>query len=126
VLVRITHLLRYPLDDMTAAEAVVEVGEAGPGAGRLFAPGVLPCGECPACRRGLVAICPARRTLIDASSSVPAAVEAPDRFLTPLDDLPGFPPRTANRQDLQTLRRRGVPVDGRASSDGRSTKTRRA
>jgi threonine dehydrogenase-like Zn-dependent dehydrogenase len=91
VLVRITHLLRYPLDDMTAAEAVVEVGEAGPGAGRLFAPGVLPCGECPACRRGLVAICPARRTLIDASSSVPAAVEAPDRFLTPLDDLPDLP-----------------------------------
>jgi hypothetical protein len=97
VLVRITHLLRYPLDDMTAADAVVE-SVSGPSAGappgRLFAPGVLPCGECQACRRGLVAICPARRPLSDAAGAEATAepVDVPDRFLTPLDDPPDLAP----------------------------------
>jgi threonine dehydrogenase-like Zn-dependent dehydrogenase len=89
VLVRITHLLRYQLDGTAAADAVVEAVDAG--TGPLFAPGQLPCGECPACRRALVAICAARRVLVDAAGPVPAVpVEVPDRFLTPLDDPPGL------------------------------------
>jgi D-arabinose 1-dehydrogenase-like Zn-dependent alcohol dehydrogenase len=93
VLTRITHLLRYEIDGTPAADAVVEVApgaSAEPPPGRLFAPGVLPCGECPACRRGLVAIWPARRPLLEAAGSTADPIDVPDRFLTPLDDPPGL------------------------------------
>jgi L-gulonate 5-dehydrogenase len=91
---RLTHVLRYQLDGAPAADGVAEAGEPGGPGNRLFVPGVLACGECPACRRGLVAICPASRLLIDAAGPVPTAPlsAVPDRFLTPLDDPPELAP----------------------------------
>jgi L-gulonate 5-dehydrogenase len=91
---RLTHVLRYQLDGAPAADGVGEAGEPGGPGNRLFVPGVLACGECPACRRGLVAICPARRLLIDGAAPVPSAplFAVPDRFLTPLDDPPELAP----------------------------------
>jgi hypothetical protein len=56
---------------------------------RVFVPGWLPCGECPRCRRALVAACPRRQP----SLPQPAGeVELEGRFLTPVDEPAGGPP----------------------------------
>ena len=88
---RFSEILRYQLDGTPAADGVAEPADVGSTGGRMFVPGVLPCGECPACRRGLVAICPAKRTAIDADAVTGQARDVPDRFLTPLDDPPDLP-----------------------------------
>jgi hypothetical protein len=66
-------------------------GEA-PG-GRYFVPGLLPCGDCPLCRRALVGACVARRQVLPlaaAEASEATPLELPDRFLTGIDDPPGL------------------------------------
>ena len=91
---RLTHLVRYSLDggDAPARDAVA-AAEAPPG-GRWFVPGMLACGDCPLCRRGLVSVCPNRKPALPEDPVSPASgvmLELPDRFLTSLDDPPGLP-----------------------------------
>lgn len=68
------------------AECVGVVVDAGPAALHLqgqvvVVPRILPCGECPSCRRGAVSSCPQRRT----RPTAPQAYEVvPARYLLPL------------------------------------------
>jgi hypothetical protein len=77
---RATHLLFRGLG--RAPDALARLPEGG----RVFVPGILPCGECPRCRRGLVAACPRRRPSFPDPS---VEVELEGRFLAPIDDSAG-------------------------------------
>jgi threonine dehydrogenase-like Zn-dependent dehydrogenase len=82
----LTHLLAGPAiggaGDALATAAAVD-GQPR----RLFVPGVLPCGECPSCRRGLCVACPqARPAFAGAGPAVVRASDLPDRFLVPIAD----------------------------------------
>ncbi len=62
------------------AIAVVEDGPV-PAGRRIFVPGRLPCGECPACRRALCDACGSPRTITSGGQ-----VEVSDRFVATIDD----------------------------------------
>jgi threonine dehydrogenase-like Zn-dependent dehydrogenase len=68
------------------ALAIVTDGRARPD--RLFVPGVLPCGECPTCRRGLCAACTAARPAFGdtGASAEDLTADLPDRFLVSVGD----------------------------------------
>ena len=85
--VRLTHLLLcngQPADGLGRA--------LDQGGRRVFVPGWLPCGECARCRRGLVAVCPRGRRLIEVEG--PRAVEhdVDGRFVTAVDEPAGAAP----------------------------------
>jgi hypothetical protein len=80
---RATHLL------FRDADAAPDVLARQPDGGRVFVPGVLPCGECPRCRRGLVAACPRRRRAFPDPS---VEVELDGRYLASVDEPPGAAP----------------------------------
>lgn len=90
--IRLTHQLAYPLEgaDAGAGDAVgcEESGSPERAGPRYFVPGRLPCGACGLCRRGLAAACPAAVVVQPGgpSPAETAALELPNRFLTPLDD----------------------------------------
>ena len=77
------------------ALAVVEGGPL-PAGRRVFVPGLLPCGECAACRRALCGACgQARRVAADAApGSPPSPFELPERFVVALDDEDAARPAT--------------------------------
>jgi len=82
-----------------AGDALAVADAAGGGAPRRwFVPGVLPCGECPTCRRGLCVACPQARPMfaLDRRSA-----ELPDRFLVAIDD-DGVPPAALMTAGLVT------------------------
>jgi len=82
--------LGRPGDALAIVSPAPGDGRAAPG--RLFVPGVLPCGECPTCRRGLCAACAAARPAFggDGDRSVGGSAgrtaDLLDRFLMDLGD----------------------------------------
>lgn len=85
--IRYQHGLRPAADAVATAVSEAEGGVIG----RVFLPGVLPCGECALCRRALVGACPVRRQL-DLQAGIGSEVTVPDRFITPLDGVAGVEP----------------------------------
>jgi hypothetical protein len=71
------------------AIAVVEEGPLAAGS-RVFVPGRIPCGDCPACRRALCASCPAARAVMPEDGTRRVAVA--ERFIAPVGD-DGLPAR---------------------------------
>jgi threonine dehydrogenase-like Zn-dependent dehydrogenase len=103
VRLRLTHLLTYDLDGAGARErdAVARDEESGQ---RFFVPGRLPCGVCALCRRGLASVCAdAVSTVPDPDTAGAAALELPDRFLTPIDE-----PAEAPRLDSEAAAAAGL------------------
>jgi D-arabinose 1-dehydrogenase-like Zn-dependent alcohol dehydrogenase len=84
--VRLTHLL---FCDGTPADGLGR--ESGEGR-RVFVPGWLPCGECAHCRRGLVAVCPRGRLLIDPRDPRALEQEIDPRFVSGVDEAAGLAP----------------------------------
>ena len=85
VRLRLTHQVPVGVPVRGAdALAVVEVGPM-PAGTRVFVPGLLPCGECPACRRALCSACVNVRRLIPGATG-DAGLEVPERFLVAVDD----------------------------------------
>jgi D-arabinose 1-dehydrogenase-like Zn-dependent alcohol dehydrogenase len=85
--VRLTHLLYgngQPADGLGR--------EIAQGERRVFVPGWLPCGECARCRRGLVAVCPRGRRLIEGEGPVALEHEVDGRFVTGIDEPVGVAP----------------------------------
>jgi threonine dehydrogenase-like Zn-dependent dehydrogenase len=97
----LTHLLAYEIGG-TGRPARDGVGRVPPAAAdgpetHYFIPGQLPCGACALCRRGLTAACPSAMSTIPAEPEA-AALDLPERFLTPIDHAgaPGpLPPEVA-------------------------------
>src|SRR5688572_22822425 len=93
----LTQVLGYRRGLRPAVDAVAIAEGEPPGnapspPGRYFLPGLLPCGECPLCRRALVGACLAPKQVIPIEPGAARAgllVEAPDRFVTPIDEVTG-------------------------------------
>ena len=82
---RFTQLLRYQLDGTRRRRRRGRAGGCRPTApAGCSSPACFPAASVPRCRRGLVALCPARRARsIDAGAACRRrAVDLPDRFLT--------------------------------------------
>jgi hypothetical protein len=92
---RLTHQVPFgALARGGDALAVVEGGPLPVGR-RVFVPGLLPCGECPACRRALCSACShLRRVVASADAGAPPLVELPERFVVALDDEDNGRPAT--------------------------------
>ena len=93
--VRPTH----PLPLVLGHEAVGRVVDAGPSARQLMGnlvivPAVLPCGECPLCRRGRSNACPNQKMPgNDIHGAFATHVMVPARPLVPVEERPGLDPR---------------------------------
>jgi hypothetical protein len=85
VRLRLTHQVPVTLTPRGGdALAIVEGGPL-PAGRRVFVPGLLPCGECAACRRALCNAC-SNALPLGAGSSSGAWAEVPERFVVAVDD----------------------------------------
>ncbi len=79
------RILSRPLgaDSSSASDAIAESPDrAGT---RYFVPSLLPCGECPRCRRGHAAVCERSTSPFAKWQPDHSAPDVPDRFITALD-----------------------------------------
>jgi threonine dehydrogenase-like Zn-dependent dehydrogenase len=78
----LTHQVAGEAGGRAGDALAVAVGRRGEPL-RLWVPGILPCGECPVCRRALCVACPNARVAFPAGGD--GSAELPERFLAQLD-----------------------------------------